>query len=61
MYDIFKKKILFNCYTKSPVPILMHFVDKMAHLFFLKMEALRSESVKTKKNIFEIIKTTDFD
>ena len=26
----------------------MHFLDKMAHLFFLKMKALRSESVNNK-------------
>ena len=43
-------KILINflikkCHTKTHLSI-MHFLDKMAHLFFLIMEALRSESVK---------------
>ena len=33
-YGIFNKKIL------------MHFLEKMVHLFFLKIVALRSESVK---------------
>ena len=35
-----------NFHTKTPVPILMHFLDKMAYLFFFKMEALRREIVK---------------
>ena len=37
---------LTNFCTKSHVSILINFLDKMAHLFSLKMEALRSESFK---------------
>ena len=32
-----------KCHTKSRVSLLMHFLDKMAHLLFLKMEALQAE------------------
>ena len=48
-YDIFNKKNLINFLVKNFIKkthmsILMHFLDKMAHLFFLKMGMLRSES-----------------
>ena len=48
---IFSKKklikvFLLKCNKKTHVSILMHFLDKMAHLFSLKIEALRSESVQ---------------
>ena len=46
LYDIFNKKILINCHTKTHVSIFMHVLYKMAHLYFPKMEALRSESDK---------------
>ena len=32
----------------------MHFLDKMDHLFFLKLEALRSESVNAKDFVYLI-------
>ena len=34
----YTKKLMFQVY-------LMHFIDEIAYLFFLKMEALKSESV----------------
>ena len=34
-----------NVIQKTHVSTLMHFLDKTAHLFFLKIESLRSENV----------------
>ena len=34
---------------KNHVLVLMHFIDKMAHLFFLEIEELRSESISEDK------------
>ena len=36
---------------KTHMSNLMHFQNKMAYLFFLKNEAIRSESVNMYKNI----------
>ena len=41
----------FSCkkyHKETPVSILIHFLDKMAHFFFPKNKALRTERVKTK-------------
>ena len=38
----FRVKIVINIHESN----LIHFIDKMGHLFFLKIEAIRSESVK---------------
>ena len=43
---LFIKIFLLKMSLKTYVLILMHFLDKMAHLFFLKMKALRSKGVK---------------
>ena len=50
LYNNFNKKILLNilaksCHTKTPVSQLTYFHGEMVH-FFLKNEALSSESVK---------------
>ena len=35
-----------KCQAKTHMSILVHFLDKMTDLYFLKLEALRNESVK---------------
>ena len=49
LYDNFNKKIFINILVeiviKPYVSNLMNFLDKMSHLFFLKIEALQSESM----------------
>ena len=35
-----------KCHIKTHASILMHFLDKMVNLFFLKIEVLRSASVQ---------------
>ena len=46
----FIKIFLLKCHTKTHVSVMMTFLDKMTHLFFINIEALRSESVKENYN-----------
>ena len=47
LHQNFDKKIFLLKMLKNKfVSILMHFLDKTAHLFLLKIEVFRSESVK---------------